>query len=117
MRHVSIIFHQIYNQFITLCNFSLITIFESNFLSNRKICIIHLYIIYVLFPTNKNAEFIRKKEIEKTEKKKEKKIISIFTKFQRAGGVSSARRITQTNRKTIRHHDSPETDESLCRES
>lgn len=73
MGHVSIIFHQIYNQFITLCNFSLITIFESNFLSNRKICIIHLYIIYVLFPTNKNAEFIRKKEIEKTEKKKEKK--------------------------------------------
>lgn len=115
MRHVSIIFHQIYNQFITLCNFSLITIFESNFLSNRKICIIHLYIIYVLFSINKSAEFERRKS--KRRKKKRKKIISIFTKFQRAGGVSSARRITQTNRKTIRHHDSPETDKSLCRES
>lgn len=70
MRHVSIIFHQIYNQFITLCNFSLITIFESNFLSNRKICIIHLYIIYVLFSINKSAEFERRKSKRRKKKKK-----------------------------------------------
>lgn len=70
MGHVSIIFHQIYNQFITLCNFSLITIFESNFLSNRKICIIHLYIIYVLFSINKSAEFERRKSKRRKKKKK-----------------------------------------------
>lgn len=75
--------------------------------------------IYNLCPILTEIKEKNRKDEKKKKKKKEegKKKSSRYSRSFRADGVSSTRRITQTNRKTIRHHDRPETDESLCRES